>query len=98
MSFKRPCSRDNSDLAAEARSLARGNPPCDSGVEILVHLILQDFSLFFIKTAPVWEPMEKEKKNKNKKPDISQKKYLLPAFPRSAIIKIEEITENNLSG
>lgn len=93
--LKWPCSRDNSGLVAEAWSLAQGNPSCDSSAEILVHLILQVFSLFFISSAPGWEAMKKKKK---KTADISQKKYPLPVFPRSTIIKIGEITEYNLLG
>lgn len=93
MSFKRPCSGDNSGLVAEAWSLAHGNPPCDCGAEILVHLILQDLSLFFISSAPGWEPIKKKKKA-----NISEKKYPFSAFIRSAVIKIEKIIENILLG
>lgn len=90
MSFKRPCSGDNSGLVAEAWSLAHGSPPCDSA-EILVHLILQDLSLFFISSAPGWEPIKKK----------SQRKYLFSPFSPftgSAVFKIEENIENILLG
>lgn len=70
------------------------NPPCDNGAEMLVHLILQDFSLFFISSAPGWESMREKKKNGRH----FTKEISASCFPQICYHKIEEITENNPLG